>query len=82
MKKKQGIFLVIFCLLLAIMSGTVLSLYDNVREHSKVSKEDITLHYCDEFGYYALALQKAMNPDYKVLSYGKEVPEYMQNNMR
>ena len=79
MKKKQGIFLVIFCLLLAIMSGTVLSLYDNVREHSKVSKEDITLHYCDEFGYYALALQKAMNPDYKVLSYGKEVPEYMQN---
>ncbi len=79
MKKKQGIFLVIFCLLLAIMSGTVLSLYDNVRAHSKVSKEDITLHYCDEFGYYALALQKAMNPDYKVLSYGKEVPEYMQN---
>ena len=78
MKKKQGIFITIFCLLLAIMSGTVLSLYDNVREHSKVKSEDITLRYCEEFGYYALALQKAMDPDYKVLSYGKEVPEDMQ----
>lgn len=79
MKKKQGIFIAIFCLLLAIMSGTVLSLYDNVKESSKATGQDIVAQNYYDFGYYTLALQKALDPDYEVLIYTKEIPESVQN---
>ena len=76
MNKTKRIFSVIFITVLLVLSTTVISLYDNVKDNITLKNNwNIAEFFNEEFQYFTLAMVKEVNPEYEIFSYKQEVPE-------
>lgn len=76
MNKTKRIFSVIFITILLVLSTTVISLYDNVKDNITLKNNwNIAEFFNEEFQYFTLAMVKEVNPEYEIFSYKQEVPE-------
>ena len=76
MNKTKRIFSVIFIAILLVLSTTVISLYDNVKDNITLKNNwNIAEFFNEEFQYFTLAMVKEVNPEYEIFSYKQEVPE-------
>ena len=76
MNKTKRIFRVIFITILLVLSTTVISLYDNVKDNITLKNNwNIAEFFNEEFQYFTLAMVKEVNPEYEIFSYKQEVPE-------
>lgn len=74
MKKSKRIFSIVFIVLLLIMSGTVLSLYDNVRDNAP-KNEELAHIISDDLQYFTIAMAKQLDPSYEPLIINESVDE-------
>ena len=76
MNKTKRIFSVVFITILLVLSTTVISLYDNVKDNITLKNNwNIAEFFNEEFQYFTLAMVKEVNPEYEIFSYKQEVPE-------
>lgn len=76
MNKTKRIFSVIFITILLVLSTTVISLYDNVKDNITLKNNwNIAEFFNEEFQYFTLAMVKEVNLEYEIFSYKQEVPE-------
>lgn len=82
MNKAKNIFCVIFAGLLVILSITIVSLYDNVKENTNLKNNwRVGELFNEEFQYFTLAMIKEAFPEYEIFSYNQELPENIKQQI-
>lgn len=82
MKKQQRIFRIVCCVLLLVMSVSILSLYDNVRDSGLGKKQSVTQRYGSDFELFTLSLAQKLDPEYELITFGEDVPESARQEIR
>lgn len=82
MNKTKRIFGVIFVAFLLVLSTTVISLFDNVKNNITFKDNwDVAEFFNEEFQYFTLAIIKEVDPNYEILSYKQELPEEIKQEI-
>lgn len=78
---KKRTFLISFIALIIFLSGMVVSLYDNVEGKFNHDENTIINHLNSEIKYFTIAKAKEADPSYQILSFGKDVPKDIRENL-
>ena len=78
---KKRTFLISFIALIIFLSGMVVSLYDNVEGKFNHDENTIINHLNSEIKYFTIAKAKEADPGYQILSFGKDVPKDIRENL-
>ena len=79
--KKKNIFLISFIALLMFLSSIAVSLYDNVEGKITDRTSVINGYLSEDIEYFTIAKAMEVDPNYKVFSFGKRVPEDLRKEI-
>ena len=79
--KKKYIFISLLTVLIVFLSSIAIGLYDNVEGKITDKSYVINSYLVEDMKYFTLAKTMELDPDFKVFSFGKDVPENVQNSI-
>ncbi|MCO8193139.1 sensor histidine kinase KdpD [Anaerofustis sp. NSJ-163] len=79
--KKKYIFISLLTVLIVFLSSIAIGLYDNVEGKITDKSYVINSYLVEDMKYFTLAKTMELDPDFKIFSFGKDVPENVQNSI-
>lgn len=79
--KKKHIFISLLSFLIIFLTIMTISLYDNVEGKITDKSNVINAYLTEDMKYFTIAKTIDLNPDFKVFSFGEDVPEIVQKRI-
>lgn len=79
--KKKYIFISLLTVLIVFLSSIAIGLYDNVEGKITDKSYVINSYLVEDMKYFTLAKTMELDPDFKIFSFGNDVPESVQNSI-
>ncbi len=79
--KKKHVFISLLSFLIIFLTIMTISLYDNVEGKITDKSNVINAYLTEDMKYFTIAKTIDLNPDFKVFSFGEDVPEIVQKRI-